>query len=661
MVRISLRIRIVAFFMALSLLLLLNATFFQYNKYSESIRVNLEAEEQQITQQTVNTINTWVDGKLQQLSALLQAHPEFKKMDKPYIAGFLKTIKESDSSIEVAVVVDQEGIGLNDRFKELDLKERDYFKAAKENKKPVISDVVLSKTTGNRVFVVAVPVLDDSGNFLGTIQNSISVKVLEGMLKDVRIASSGYSYLLSTKGEYIYYPKAERLGKSFLEYATNEAKKKIFTEQILGLDNGIAEYADDDGTGKIAAFGKVPLTGWKVISTAPSEEVFADLSEAFQIAIITLLLSVAIALVASLFLGITLSRPVVKVSEVLKHAAGGDMTSRVNIKRRDEIGDMARNLNEMTVSVAGIIQVIREKSNTVEGVATALSATSEQIAASSGQVAESIQEAAKELAVQVEELAGMRELLESLDTSLNNMSDSLQSVKAGSDMTEKLSREGTGQIHRLGESLQEIQSAFEKALGNINALSEDIKKVDNITALIKSISDQTNLLSLNAAIEAARAGEAGKGFAVVADQIRVLADQSRSSTDSITKILKTILQETAGIVDASNEARSKLVEQVMVIDGTTKAFEGILDSVFDTVPKINRTYEGTRKVVDEKNRLVEKVQQVAQAAEHANATTQQVAASAEEMTAATQEITSTAQGLEEVSRELVEKVSVFKT
>ncbi len=207
---------------------------------------------------------------------------------------------------------------------------------------------------------------------------------------------------------------------------------------------------------------------------------------------------------------------------------------------------------------------------------------------------------------------------------------------------------------------RDVSQSLYTVIKNVGNLNENIRKIDEITAVIKDISDQTNLLALNVASEAARAGEAGRGFAVVAEEIRKLSDQARLSADNIAQVIKSILSEAEGVAGMGSEVESKLSVQIEQINFTTRSFEGILNSVFETTPMIKHTFEEADSLINERDNVLHNIQSVASISQQTSAATQENSAAAEEMSASTEEIVSTSNMLQQVSTELVNNIRTFK-
>ena len=222
-----------------------------------------------------------------------------------------------------------------------------------------------------------------------------------------------------------------------------------------------------------------------------------------------------------------ITKPIIEVSQIMQNVSNGDLTGRLHIRTKDELGHQAGNINNMFDKFSEIINSMKAKSESLDSSATSLSSISQEIASSSQEVANAVSNNAKGASEQAGDLGDILDMLENFSKKLDIIHSSLTDIKSSSDLTERLSNQGNSKLEELVKSLHEIEGAFGIVFSNINQLNNDVKKVEEITSYISTISQQTNLLALNAAIEAARAGESGRGFAVVADEVRRLAEQSK--------------------------------------------------------------------------------------------------------------------------------------
>lgn len=218
--------------------------------------------------------------------------------------------------------------------------------------------------------------------------------------------------------------------------------------------------------------------------------------------------------------------------------------------------------------------------------------------------------------------------------------------------TQKLSEIALVAVKSLNDKAMETKSVSAQIIDDINSLNEDMKEIKNITNLIAGISEQTNLLSLNAAIEAARAGEAGRGFAVVAEEVKKLADQSKDASVMISSIIQRIQTKTEITVDAANRSSSIVGKQMEAVYETDNSFKTIFSSM-EAISQMIKEVENSLKVVlDSKTIVMSTMENVSAVSEEAAATSEEVAASTEEQIASAQALSALAEELSSMAEEL---------
>jgi methyl-accepting chemotaxis protein len=257
-----------------------------------------------------------------------------------------------------------------------------------------------------------------------------------------------------------------------------------------------------------------------------------------------MLVALALALVTGTLLAIAVSRRIVNplrdVAAALGRMARGDLTARVSVDSRDEVGQMAETLNQATASVHEAIRDIEQSAGELSSASQTLSGTSDRLATDA--------EVGKERAGTVSDATG-------------KVTGNLRSVATGTqEMTSAIAEiaENASSVVKVGERAVVAAQATTDTIGK---LGESSSEIGDVIKTITSIAEQTNLLALNATIEAARAGEAGKGFAVVAGEVKDLAQGTAKATEDISRRVEAIQGDTARAVDAIAEI-SEIIKDI---------------------------------------------------------------------------------------------------
>jgi len=186
--------------------------------------------------------------------------------------------------------------------------------------------------------------------------------------------------------------------------------------------------------------------------------------------------------------------------------------------------------------------------------------------------------------------------------------------------------EGMEIIEVLNEKSDDVSQNSDSAYNIMLDLKQKTDEIRTITDLISSISEQTNLLSLNAAIESARAGETGKGFAVVADEIRKLAAQSKESTDGIIRIINELYDQTDRSVEAVLKLKEANEEQNALVSRTMDIFTGISQKMNEVRENVNRVNDKVSKILEANNKMVESINEISAVSEQVTASAQEACA-----------------------------------
>ncbi|QPC47626.1 methyl-accepting chemotaxis protein [Mangrovibacillus cuniculi] len=349
-----------------------------------------------------------------------------------------------------------------------------------------------------------------------------------------------------------------------------------------------------------------------------------------------------------------------KITEGVKLAGNGDFTSTIDDKAGDELSTLSVHFNDMTKNLKEMMNEVMNTSEQVAASSEELTASAEQTSKASETIAESIQEVASGA-------DGATTSIKTSAISLEEVSLGIQDIVKNANTISKVSLQATSKANNGGElvtrtvqQIEAISSSVKSSGEAIKSLDQRSKEIGDITNVISSIAEQTNLLALNAAIEAARAGEHGKGFAVVADEVRKLAEQSQRSSSQITALIQEIQKDMVQSNNSMKQVTVEVEDGLKIVGLTEQNFQEILEIMNSLTNQIKVMVEATDKVSINTDEVTLHFKDLTAISDDASMHSQNVAAAAEQQMASMEEISASAHALSNLAEGLSGMINRFQ-
>lgn len=522
---------------------------------------------------------------------------------------------------------------------------------------PVLDEKV---TETEKDYIMAFEMMSQSNNACVVID--IKPSAITDFMEEIDIGDGSIIGFVTPGGRELVVENVEEGKESVLPeegnvFSGHEYYTAVMDEAVA--DAGTAEV-DFQGEKYLFIYSHSADIGFTTCALVPMRVVTSQATEIRNMTIGLVILACVIVVIVGIFITAGIENNMRRISRKFGDVAKGDLTVTVSAKGHDEFQDLAGSATNMITNTKKLVNQVSNATGELEVSAQNVGQASELIHEYSQDITRAIGEINEGMEEQSRHAQECVEKTDILSNEIQEVSHVVERVEKLVGETEGMINKGMEIVQVLGDRAGETTQMTVKVSESIESLRKESEIINSFVATITEITEQTNLLSLNASIEAARAGEAGRGFAVVAEEIRKLADDSAKAAGEIRNNVANITAQTQNSVESASQAKAMVELQTKAVEEVIAVFREMQERMGQLIEGLKDIVVSTEKADGERSAAVAAVKNISDIIEETAGSAETVNDVANKLLNHVEKLSTTASVLDENMEGLKNEISVFK-